>query len=192
MAGPSALPRSANAALTAAVSVALIAIGALAPLPAGCTHGSGDDTHLLCTVRVAQPLGPALFVTLPLVALAVLLITDLMILFDGSRAPGWARAASRVIGLAAAPVMLGLSTALAIRGLAHTAGQGFLGVADLLAFVSYEACVIPAVVVTLVELDFLGKDRRTARQLHARAASVALLLAIIAITFSVFEVPGGH
>jgi hypothetical protein len=170
-------------AFTALFAVGFALLGVLAPVRTDCPATQNRSTHLVCAIQAAEPVTALLLVALPLLVFAVIIATNQAILFSGAQAPLWARPLSRGASLAAGPIMVGLAAFATARIIAPHARSGeWLGAADMISSAAFVTLVVPAVVVTLVELQLLGADRRRARQLNGVAAIAGLLLIIVVVT----------
>jgi uncharacterized paraquat-inducible protein A len=151
---------------------------------------SMNMTHYMELLSVHQPRNLLIFMAAPVVLAETLAITELVLLFRRTAAPGWVRATSRVAGLLAGPVMLAIFLHLVLNAVIPlTLAGGWRGPADVIAVGFYLAGVVPLVGITLVELGVVGRDAASALKWHATFIAIFLVVAHVAMIFGMLD-PG--
>jgi len=188
-----ARPQAGRTTITAVV-VATVALGLLAIFGANLAKSGLDMamsmgmTHYMELLSIRQPWNLLLFMAVPVVLAETLAITELAILFQGASTPSWVRTLSRVAGLAAGPIMVGIFLHLLLNAvLPLTLSGGWRGPADIIAVLAYLAGAAPMVGITLVELGLVGDDARDAARRHATYIAVFLVVAHIAMIFGMLD-----
>lgn len=144
-------------------------------------------THYMGLLAVNQPWNLLLFMAIPVILAETLAITELALLFR-AEPPAWVRNLSRVAGLIAGPLMLGILVHLLRYAVVPlTATGGWRGAADVIAVLAYLAGAFPLVGITLVELGVVGRDARDARKWHAVFVGTFLVIAHVAMIFGMLD-----
>jgi hypothetical protein len=144
-------------------------------------------THYMGLLAINQPWNLLLFMAIPVILAETLAITELVLLFK-AEPPAWVRTLSRVAGLIAGPLMIGILIHLmryAVMPL--TASNGWRGAADVIAVLAYLAAAFPLIGITLVELGVVGRDVRDARKWHAVFVGTFLVIAHVAMIFGMLD-----
>lgn len=190
-------PVLAGLALIAAV------IGFLLPdRTVGAGMSGMSMTHYMGLLSVNQPWNLLLFMAGPVILAETLAITELVILFR-QRPPRWVLQLSRLAGLIAGPLMIGIVVHLVRNAVIPlTAGGGWRGPADVIAVGSYLLSALPLIGITAVELGLIGRTERDARRWHAIFVGAFLVIAHVAMIFGMLDptvlgwgaapVGGGH
>lgn len=182
--------RSGLIPLFAALAVLAAVVGYLLP---DRTVGAGMDgtsmTHYMGLLSVNQPWNLLLFMAAPVILAETLAVTELVLLFH-TNPPTWVHTLSRVAGLIAGPLMVGILVHLLRNAVVPlTTGGGWRGPADVIAVLSYLAAAVPLIGITLVELGIIGRDARQARMWHATFVGIFLVVAHVAMIAGMLD-PG--
>lgn len=185
---PTVSRRSSLAIPFAGVAVAAAVIGYLLPdLTVGAGMEGMSMTHYMGLLAANQPWNLLLFMAAPVILAETLAITELVLLFRANP-PRWVHTLSRVAGLVAGPLMVGIVVHLLRNAVVPlTAGAGWRGPADVIAVVSYLLSALPLIGITLVELGLLGRDDREARKWHTIFVGVFLVVAHVAMIFGMLD-----
>lgn len=179
-------PLSKWAPLVGGLALLAAGIGLFAPSAVVPSAMGASMTHYMELLSVRQPWNLLTFMAGPVVLAEVLAITELAILFG--RAPRWVYGLSRLAGLLAGPLMLGILLHLVRHAVVPlTAGQGWRGAADVVAVLSYLAGAFPMIGITLVELGVLGRTPAAARRLHVVFVAIFLVVAHVAMIFGMLD-----
>ncbi len=172
----------------AAIAVAAAIVGYVLPdRTVGPEMGGMPMTHYMGLLSVNQPWNLLLFMAAPVILAETLAVTELVLLFS-SNPPAWVHTLSRVAGLVAGPLMVGIVVHL-IRNavIPLTSGGGWRGTADVIAVMSYLIAAVPLIGITLVELRVIGRDVHHARKLHTAFVGAFLVVAHIAMIFGMLD-----
>lgn len=144
-------------------------------------------THYMGLLSINQPWNLLLFMAIPVILAETLAVTELVLLFR-AEPPEWVRTLSRVAGLVAGPVMIGIGVHLLRYAVGPlTSSGGWRGAADVTAVLAYLAGALPLIGITLVELGVIGRDRREARKWHAIFIGTFLVIAHVAMIFGMLD-----
>lgn len=184
-----ASPRSWKLTWVVGSATVLTAVGGLL-LPDRTVGGdmSGMSmTHYMGVLAINQPWNLLLFMAIPVILAETLAVTELVLLF-GAEPPRWVHTLSRVTGLVAGPLMIGILVHLLRYALVPlTASGGWRGAADVIAVLAYLAAAFPLMGITLVELGIVGRDARDARKWHAVFVGTFLVIAHVAMIFGMLD-----
>lgn len=186
---PAAVAPARSALTTLVVTAALLsAVGGFLLPDRTVGAGSGMSmTHYMGLLAVSQPWNLLLFMAAPVILAETLAITELVLLFR-AEPPAWVRTLSRVAGLIAGPLMLGILVHLLRYAVVPlTTSGGWRGIADVVAVLSYLAAAVPLIGITLVELGLIGRDAREARKWHAVFVGAFLVVAHVAMIFGMLD-----
>ena len=173
----------------AALAVAAAVVGYLIP---DRTVGDGmmsgmSMTHYMGLLSVNQPWNLLLFMAAPVILAETLAITELVILFQ-TNPPSWVRSLSRIAGLVAGPLMVGIVIhLLRYAVIPLTTSGGWRGPADVIAVLSYLLAAAPLIGITLVELGLWGRDTVQARKWHTIWVGAFLVIAHVAMIFGMLD-----
>jgi hypothetical protein len=185
----SASPRSSTLTWVVGTATILAAIGGLL-LPDRTVGGdmSGMSmTHYMEVLAINQPWNLLLFMATPVILAETLAVTELVLLFR-AEPPQWVHTLSRVAGLVAGPLMIGILVHLLRYAVAPlTMSDGWRGAADVIAVFAYLAAIFPLIGITLVELGVVGRDARAARKWHAVFVGTFLVIAHVAMIFGMLD-----
>jgi hypothetical protein len=167
----------------------LSAIGALL-LPdrtVGSEMSGMSMTHYMGLLAINQPWNLLLFMAIPVILAETLAVTELILLFR-AEPPRWVHTLSRVAGLVAGPLMVGILVHLLRYAVAPlTTSGGWRGPADVIAVLAYLAAAFPLIGITLVELGGAGGEARDARKWHAVFVGIFLVVAHVAMIFGMLD-----
>ena len=151
-------PRSPVVPVVVAAAVVAGVAGYLIPdLTVGPGMTGDSMTHYMELLGVNQPWNLIVFMAFPVLLAETLAITELVLLFRRA-APTWVGLLSRVAGLVAGPLMVGIVVHLTTNAIVPlTTGGGWRGPADVIAVLAYVAGALPLIGITLVELGFVGR-----------------------------------
>ncbi len=172
----------------AAIAIAAAVLGYLLPdRTVGVGMNGMSMTHYMGLLAVNQPWNLLLFMAAPVILAETLAITELVLLFH-SNPPGWVVTVSRLAGLVAGPLMIGIVVHLLRNAVVPlTSTGGWRGPADVIAVLSYLLAAIPLIGITLVELGLLGRDAHQARKWHTIFVGVFLVVAHVAMIFGMLD-----
>ena len=144
-------------------------------------------THYMGLLSVNQPWNLLLFMAAPVILAETLAITELVILFQ-TNPPSWVRSLSRIAGLVAGPLMVGIVIhLLRYAVISLTTSGGWRGPADVIAVLSYLLAAVPLIGITLVELGLWGRDAAQARKWHTICVGAFLVIAHVAMIFGMLD-----
>jgi hypothetical protein len=185
----SAKPRSLTLTWVVGTATVLTALGGLL-LPDRTVGGdmSGMSmTHYMGLLAINQPGNLLLFMAFPVILAETLAVTELVLLFR-AEPPQWVHTLSRVAGLVAGPLMVGILVHLLRYAVAPlTASGGWRGPADVIAVLAYLAAALPLIGIALVELGVVGGRARDARKWHAVFVGMFLVIAHVAMIFGMLD-----
>ncbi|GAA6526190.1 DUF6803 family protein [Intrasporangium sp. DVR] len=182
------VPRPGLSALVAVAAVVAVVVGLLLPdRTVGGDMSGMSMTHYMGLLAINQPWNLLLFMAIPVILAETLAITELVLLFRKD-APAWVAGLSRIAGLIAGPLMLGILVhLLRYAAIPLTTSGGWRGTADVIAVLSYLAGAVPLVGITLVELGIVGGDAREARKWHVIFVGAFLVIAHVAMIFGMLD-----
>ncbi len=172
----------------AAVAVAAAVAGYLIPdRTVGAGMSGMSMTHYMGLLAVNQPWNLLLFMAAPVILAETLAITELVLLFR-TDPPAWVRSLSRLAGLVAGPLMVGIVVHLLRNAVIPlTSSGGWRGPADVIAVLSYLLAAAPLIGITLIELGLWGRDTYQARKWHTVCVGVFLVVAHVAMIFGMLD-----
>lgn len=184
-----ASPRGSTLTWVVGTGTVLTAIGGLL-LPDRTVGGdmSGMSmTHYMGLLAINQPWNLLLFMAVPVILAETLAVTELVLLFR-AEPPQWVHTLSRVAGLVAGPLMIGILVHLLRYAVAPlTTSGGWRGASDVIAVLAYLAAAFPLIGITLVELGVVGRGARDARKWHAVFVGTFLVIAHVAMIFGMLD-----
>lgn len=143
-------------------------------------------THYMGLLAANQPWNLLLFMAAPVILAETLAITELVILLG--HAPAWVHTLSRIAGILAGPLMLGILMHLTVHAVVPlSASGGWAGPADVIAVLSYLAGAVPMIGISLIEAGLLGRTERDRRVLHTVMVAIFLVVAHIAMIFGMLD-----
>jgi len=191
-----AAPSSSHPTKAAASLIPVFAVIAVAAAVAGYlipdrTVGTGmtgmSMTHYMGLLAVNQPWNLLLFMAAPVILAETLAITELVLLFRANP-PAWVRFLSRVAGLVAGPLMVGIVVHLLRNAVIPlTSGGGWRGPADVIAVLSYLLAAAPLIGITFLEVGLWGRDTHQVRKWHTICVGVFLVVAHVAMIFGMLD-----
>lgn len=172
------------AALTAVAAVA----GFLLPdRTVGPGMSGSSMTHYMGLLGVNQPWNLLLFMAAPVILAETLAITELALLYRPG-GPAWVRSLSRVAGLLAGPLMVGIVIHLVRYAVVPLSRDGgWRGWADIIAVFAYLLAALPLIGITLVEVGLVGSDDASAQKWHTTFVAAFLVLAHVAMIFGMLD-----
>lgn len=146
-------------------------------------------THYMELLATNQPWNLILFMAIPVILAETVAITELVILFRGSK-HGSVWMLNRFAWIAGGFYFLGVFSYLVVTAFMPITMSGtWRGVGDFIAVTSYLLWVIPLMGMALIDMNILARwrDEKSKLQLHATFVGIFLVVAHIAMIFGMIN-----
>lgn len=146
-------------------------------------------THYMELLAVNQPWNLILFMAIPVILAETVAISELWLLYNRVYT-GTVKTINRTASILGGVYFTGVFFYLLFNAVVPlTAGGGWRGPADVIAVLSYLACVVPLAGIALIDLGFIAKTSDELRRLglHAALVAVFLVVAHVAMIFGMMD-----
>lgn len=136
-----------------------------------------------------QPWNLVVYMAIPVILAETIAICELYLLYTRNQT-SWVKTLSRYSGIFAAIYMMGIFLNILFTAvLPLTTTMAWRGMADVVAVVGYLFSAIPLIIIGLIELGLVGRNKSAEEKLkiHAICVAVFLVLAHVAMIFGMID-----